>query len=104
MEFLTASQRDFLQQLQPAGATEPSSAQVLSRQALWRHDANHPLRPRARVESLLFSSAEGFRNWIESSVQEPEAETWNRLLWNAHEVPAQDDDAASLEPSLFSGA
>ena len=94
MEFLSASQRDFLQ----APHAEPSGP-VLSRQALWRHDANHPLRPRARVESLLAASAAGFRDWLDSSVQEPEAEAWNRTLWSAHQAPALEDDATSLAPS-----
>ena len=99
MELLTPSQRDFLQPLAPL--PEPGRSEtILSRQNLWRHDVNHPLRPQERVRLLLSSSAAGFREWIEASVQEPEAEAWNCLLWQSHEKAAVDDDAASVAPSL----
>ena len=99
MEFLTPSQRDFLQQLAPLPESGRSET-ILSRQNLWRHDVNHPLRPQERVQLLLSSSAEGFREWIEASVQEPEADAWNCLLRQSHEEAAVNDDAASVAPSL----
>ena len=99
MELLTASQRDFLQRLEPL--PEPGrSDTILSRRNLWHHDVNHPLRPQERVRLLLSSSAEDFCGWIESSVQEPEAVAWNHLLWQSHEKAAVDDDADSVAPSL----
>ena len=99
MEFLTSSQRDFLQQLEPP--SEPGrSEMILSRRNLWHHDANHPLRPQERVRLLLSSAAEDFCEWIENSVQEPEAVAWNYLLWQSHEKAAVEDDASSVAPSL----
>ena len=98
MELLTPSQRDFLQQMSPLSEPERSEP-ILSRQNLWRHVVSHPPRPQERVRFLLSSSAAGFREWIEASVQEPEAEAWNCLLWQSHETAAEDDDAASVVPS-----
>ena len=99
MELLTASQRDFPQRLEPS--PEPGSSDTfLSRRNLWYHDVNHPLRPQERVRMLLSSAAEDFCEWIESSVQEPEAVAWNHLLWQSHEKATIDDDADSVAPSL----
>ena len=99
MELLTSSQRDFLERLEPL--PEPGRSETtLSRRNLWHHDINHPLRPQERVGLLLSSSAEDFCEWIENSVQEPEAVAWNYLLWQSHEKAAVDDDADSVAPSL----
>ena len=99
MELLTSSQRDFLQRLEPP--PEPGCSETtLSRRNLWHHDVNHPLRPQERVRLLLSSAAEDFCEWIENSVQEPEAVAWNYLLWQSHEKAAVEDDASSVAPSL----
>ena len=91
MECLTPSQQQFLEEMRLDTR--------LSRQAVWRHDIQNPPRPQARVQFWLSSSTADFRRWIEDSVQEPEAEAWNCLLWKAHESPTEDDDASSVTPS-----
>ena len=98
MELLTPSQKDFLQGMAPPPRQECSDA-LLSRHNIWRHNISLPPRPQERVRFLLSSSAAVFREWIQASVQEPEAEAWNCLLWQSHESTAADDDAASVVPS-----
>ena len=86
---------------QPAPLTEfGSSAMILSRRNLLRHDINNFWCPQERARALLAASSEVYREWIEASApQEPEAEAWNQAIYQSHNQAAVIDDTDSVAPS-----